>query len=133
MPTHTLYAYVLPGESIVNPEVVVEQINEFIASRQWKCPDIWAVNHARSDGNGELGLNLVLPEPYRELTGWFEDVEEIIRFCTRRRRELRRDFVVGIADQFGLAEDIFEVESDSPKIGYLKKFIGIEPPSPRDA
>jgi hypothetical protein len=88
----------------------------------------WAVDRQADNEGGELGLNLALPEAYREPTGWYQDVEAILVFCAQLRRELRRDIVIAVADQLGLSEDIIEVESDSPNAEYVKKFIGVEPP-----
>jgi hypothetical protein len=128
MATHILSAYVLPGDIAVDPKAVVEKVNAFISSRHWLCPDAWAVHQQRQDEEGELGLNLALPELGNEPVGWFDDVLAIVSFCVELRREIGRDFVVSIADQTGLADDIIEIASDSPNTEHLKQFIGIEPP-----
>lgn len=129
MPSCTLSAYVLAGESTLDPAAVVKQVNHFISSRKWACPDVWAVSQQGAMGEGELGLNLVLPEPHHEPEGWVQDIEAVVAFCVHARRELQRDFVIGIASADGRSEDITEIDSESPNVEYIKRFIGIEPPS----
>ena len=133
MPTCTLSAYVLPGESTLDPLAVVHRVNEFISSRKWVCRDVWAVNQERAAGDGEVGLNLLLPEPHHEPPGWFQDVESIVAFCVRARQQLQRDFVIGIAGSNGRSEDIIEIDSESPNVEYIKRFIGVESPHAGDA
>ncbi|MOA19758.1 hypothetical protein D3C78_1401630 [compost metagenome] len=77
-----------------------------------------------------MGLNIALPELHQEPIGWFSDIEAIVALCVQLRHEFECDFVLGIAeDGTSHAEDIIEVESDSPNIQFLKKFIGVEPPN----
>ena len=130
MPSNTLSAYVLPGESLIDREMMVGRVNSFISSREWKCAPAWAVDQERVGEEGELGLNLVLPEPYKEPEGWYEDVEAIVALCVRLRRQCQRDFVISIADATGVVEDIIEVNSDTPKTEYLRAFVGVGPPAP---
>lgn len=134
MAKHNLYAYAIGLEFSAYALRIVEHINEFIASRQWVCPDIWAVNQRRTAGDWELGFNLSLPDPYQEIPGWYADVEAVVGFCCQLRSDFGYDFVVGIADsQTGIAEDIIEVQSDQPDYDYLRQFIGVQPPSPGSA
>ena len=131
MAKHNLYAYAIGLEFSAIASRVVERINEFISSRQWVCPDVWAVSQQRTSEDWELGLNLSLPDSYQELPGWYSDVEAVVAFCCQLRRDFQHDFVIGIADtRTGCGEDIIEVESDTPDYDYLRKFIGTEPPTP---
>src|SRR5580765_7351267 len=98
MAKHNLYAYALGFEFSAIAFRVVERVDDFIASRQWVCPDVWAVNQQRTAEDWELGLNLSLPEPYQETPGWYADVEAVVAFCCQLRREFDQDFIVGIAD-----------------------------------
>lgn len=130
MTQHVLYAYAVGLEFGAIAEQVVERINGFIASRQWHCQDVWAVNQQRIDEEWELGLNLALPPPHDEPREWFSDVEAIAGFCSELRREYHQDFVIGIADaRTGCGEDIIEVDSAQLNFDYLRRFIGVSPPS----
>ncbi|HEX8372410.1 MAG TPA: hypothetical protein VF585_06500 [Chthoniobacterales bacterium] len=132
MAHHTLYAYAIGPEFSGVAEQVAERIDSFIASRQWHSPDVWVVNQQRGADDWELGLNLSLPEPYHEPPGWFTDVEAVVGFCTELRREFHHDFAIGIADaRTGCGEDIIEVSSEPPDYDYLRRFIGVQPPTPR--
>ena len=121
----TLSAYILPGESAVDQTAFVHRVNQFISARKWECEDVWAVAQERSDQDREIGLNLLLPEPQQEPPGWFQDIEAIVAFCVQARRELERDFVIGIAGANGLSEDIIEIDSERPNVEYIKRFIGV--------
>jgi hypothetical protein len=130
MAQHSLYAYAigLELEAIASP--LVASVNTFISKRSWICPDVWAVDQQLNSEDWNLGLNLLLPDPYSEPPGWFADVEAIVQFCLELRREFRHDFVVGIADnRTGCGEDIIEVNSDQPDYEYLRRFIGTKPPT----
>lgn len=129
MTAHILSSYVLPGDVVVDAGAVVEAVNSFISSRSWKCAEVWAVSQLSEDGEGELGLNLALPDVGEEPDGWYEDVEAVVSFCVRLRREVGRDFVVGLAHQGGVAEDVIDIDSDEPNTRYLRRFIGVEAPS----
>src|SRR4051794_5391436 len=58
MGQHTLYAYTIGLEFSSTAARFVERVNAFIESRQWVCPDIWAVNQQRTAELWELGINL---------------------------------------------------------------------------
>lgn len=134
MAQHTLYAYAIGLDFSAIAEQVVGRINSFIASRQWHSPDVWAVSQQRSAEDWELGLNLSLPEPHHEPPDWFSDVEAVVRFCTELRREFHHDFAIGIADaRTGCGEDIIEVGSEPLDYDYLRRFIGVQPPTSGNA
>jgi hypothetical protein len=127
---HTLYAY-LEGFDHSEVESRVEQlVNDFASSSSVQQLDVWLVNQRRVAADGEsewdLGLNLEIPEPAAEPDSWFEDVEEVLQFAARLRREVGTDVVIGLGnDQTGVAEDIFVVDSDVPDPAYLKQFLGV--------
>ena len=134
MAHHTLYAYAIGLQFGDTTERVVEHINNFIKSRQWHCPDVWPVSQQRSAEDWELGLQFSLPEPHREPSNWFSDVEAVVRLCTELYREFHHEFVIGITDaRTGCGEDIIEVGSEPPDYDYLRRFIGIQPPTPGSA
>ncbi len=127
---HTLYVYALPCAVAVDEKAFIDSVSSFVASRNWLCPDIWVVNQTDEDGDQDLGLNIVLPDAFKESLGWFSDIEAIVVLCVQLRHDFLCDFVVGIADSStGVAEDIIEIDDDSPSLDYLRTFIGIEPPS----
>jgi hypothetical protein len=121
----TLSAYILPGESAIDQNAFVLRINQFISERRWACEDVWAVAQERSGEDGEIGLNLLLPEHQQEPPGWFQDIEAIVAFCVQARRELKRDFAIGLAGANGLSEDLIEIDSERPDVEYIKRFIGV--------
>ncbi|MFY3383449.1 hypothetical protein [Paracidovorax sp. MALMAid1276] len=129
MSKHTIYAYVIPDDAVVEEASMIQRINEFISGRQWLCPDVWSVSQKHETGEREVGLNIALPEPYQEPKGWFSDIEAIATLCVQLRHEFKCDFVIGIAEDGNHAEDILEIEDDLPDIQFLKKFIGVEPPN----
>lgn len=129
MSEHTVYAYVIPDDAVVDQASMIQRVNEFISGRHWLCPDVWAVNQKRGTGDRELGINIALPGLYQEPKGWFSDIEAIAALCVQLRQEFECDFVIGIAEDGNHAEDIIEVENDQPNIAFLKKFIGVEPPN----
>jgi len=125
MHSHTLYAYVLAEEFPFNAKAIENRTMAFISSHEWKCPDCWAVNQTSENATFELGLNMALPEPNQEPLGWYQDVEAVVQFCSELRREFSYDFVIGISNKSGMSEDIIEIDSDSPNLEYLRKFIGV--------
>jgi hypothetical protein len=74
----------------------------------------------------DLGLNIQLPEPNAEPSGWFGDIEAIAQFLGGLHRELGRDFVIGINDaQTGITEDLFYVSTTLPNVERLRLILGI--------
>jgi len=131
MAHYALYAYAIGLEFSAIAEQVIERVNHFIASQQWRCSDVWAVNQQRSAEDWELGLNLSLPDPDHEPPDWFSDVEAVVRFCIELRGEFHHDFTIGITDaRTGCGEDIIEVGSEPPDYNFLRRFIGVRPPTP---
>lgn len=133
MAKNCIYAYFLGNDFSSFADRFVERANQFIQSRSWICPAIWAVNQrgVTSDGVNEwdLGLNLDLPDPYSEPPGWFTDVEEIVIFCIACRMEFRHDLEIGISDnERRYSEFIIEITDEPPNLDYLRDFVGIEPP-----
>jgi hypothetical protein len=87
---------------------------------------VWAVNQKLGDGGDAVGINLRLPEPFAEPTGWFGDIEAVVSFCAETRARLAQDFVIGVSDTFR-SEDIIDVDSECPDVHLLKKFLGTAP------
>ena len=133
MAKNTIYAYVIGNDFNYIADRLMEQFDDFIIHRDWICPNICTVNQqwTADDGQAEwdLGLNIDLPDPYQEPSGWFNDVKSIASFLTIMRKEFKHDFIIGISDnEKGLSEEIMEIDSDNPDIEYLERFIGVEPP-----
>lgn len=129
MTKRTVYAYVIPDDAVVDESLMIQGVNEFISDCQWLCPDVWTVNQRHETGERELGLNIALPELCQEPINWFSGVEAIVALCVDLRHEFECDFVLGVAEDGSHAKDVIEVDDDLPNIQFLKKFIGVEPPS----
>ena len=119
---HTLYAYALPTGSPIDVVGLFDAIQHFLADRVWTCPDIWLVSPNGSE-SPEVGVNMVLPNPGSEPPGWFADVEAIALFCAHSLTHFNCDFVIGASDG-RQADDITEIDSDDPKISFIKRFLG---------
>ena len=124
MNTCILAAYLLPGETELDLVRVEMRTAEFIASRHWICPDVWPVCQSSAEGEGEVGINLLLPEPLKEPDGWFADVEELVHFAERLRDETGRDAVICIAEVGSSGEDILVIDGTAVDMKYLRAFIG---------
>ena len=133
MAKNTLYAYFLGDDFSSVADPFVERANQFIQSRTWICPDLWAVNQRKPASDGvpewDLGLNLNLPDPYHEPPDWFTDVEEIVIFCIACRAEFHHDFEIGISNnERHYSEVIIQITAEPPNLEYLRDFIGIGAP-----
>lgn len=81
-------------------------------------------------GGWDLGINLELPDPQMEPSGWFEDVEEIAIACNELARDLETPFVVGISDQqSGIADDLFGLDGGAIDVERLGAIIGTDAPN----
>lgn len=135
MPRHTLYAYVEGSDLDVIAEGLEAEFARFVAQPGWTWGDPWVVNQKRPDDpslgpddlpDWEVGLNMQLPDPGDEPTGWFADVERIAEFLGQLHAQTNRDFVVGIADNDrGYSEDLFRVDSPEPDLALLRRIIGV--------
>jgi len=136
MSRHTLYAYVEGSDLHEVAELLSERFAEFVASRDWICPDAWTVDQHQGDDDPslrpgdlphwELGINVELPDPGQERRGWFGDIEAIALFLGALPKATGRGFVVGIADSTtGVADDLFFVRSADPDLNRLRQIIGV--------
>ena len=131
---NTLYAYLIGSSFDDIAEPVANRIEEFIRSRTWLCPRVWSVDRTliAADGDPEwnLGVCLDLPDPKVEPPGWFADVAALVGFLVQLRIEFQHDIILGLTDnRTGCAEDILEIDSDSPDLAYLRRVIGTQPPA----
>ncbi|WP_157597737.1 MULTISPECIES: hypothetical protein [unclassified Rhizobacter] len=122
MAKHTLYAYALPTAAPLDVDRLIVAMQSFIASRKWTCPEVWPVNQGTGD-TADVGLNMVLPDPGSELPGWFEDVAAVAMFCARSRPLFSCNFVIGAGDG-KQADEITEIDSDNPRIDFIRRFLG---------
>jgi len=135
MPRHTLYAYVDGADLDDVADMLDARFAEFVASRHWVAGRASVVNQRHGAEAGtrpgdlplwELGLNLELPDPDAEPSGWFVDVEAVALFLGALHRECGRDFIIGIADaESGITEDLFDVSTDSPDLSRLRAIVGV--------
>lgn len=135
MPRHTLYAYVEGADldAVVGP--LEARFGAFVEGRRWVAGKAWVVNQRHGQETcmqpgdlplWDLGLNLSLPDPGTEASGWFADVEAIASFLGDLHGAFGRDFVMGIADaKAGAAEDLFSVSESSPDLARLRTIIGV--------
>jgi len=108
---------------------------ELVGSRQWIAGKASVVNQLHGAETctrpgdlplWDLGLNLWLPDPSTEPSGWFADLEAVALFLGTLHREYGRDFIIGIADnETGITEDLFHVSTDSPDLGRLRAVVGV--------
>jgi hypothetical protein len=133
MRKHVLYAYAEGGDFDLVAAPITERLDAFIANREWISGDARVVNQQRrrhdSPDGWDLGINLELPDPNSEPSGWFEDVEEIAITCNELARDLDTPFVIGISDQqSGIADDLFGLVGGAIDVERLKAIIGAESP-----
>jgi len=129
MPGHTLYAYVdgIIGQS--SAEDLEVTLETFVASRKWIVPAVWVVNDPAGhepDFDQHVGINLELPDPAEEPSGWFNDIEELAVFLSELSGSVGCEFVIGIAEPHaGIAEDLFSIDAKEPNIQQLRQIIGV--------
>jgi hypothetical protein len=135
MSRHTLYAYIDGADLQAVAPVLEARFKAFVSGRRWVADNVRVVNqrHGRESCTQpndlvpwDLGLNLQLPDPDAEPTGWFADVETVAQFLGELHGEFGRDFVIGIADaETGITEDLFDVSTISPDMGRLRLLLGV--------
>jgi hypothetical protein len=135
MARHILYAYVEGSDLHGISEGLEAEFTRLVSEANWICAKPWVVNQRRDEdpslGPGdlpdwELGLNVELPDPGKEPSGWFGDVEKIAFFLGRLHARTARTFVVGIGDTArGISEDLYFVRDQHPDIATLRKIIGV--------
>jgi len=134
MARHTLYAYVDGSDLDEVADSIQVALEKLVAASSWAFvrPRIVNQKHERDDSyrpddltDWDLGLNLDLPDPGVEPTGWFQDVEQLARLVGQIVTRTGREFVIGISDNAtGVAEDLFDIEDDHPDLARLRAVIG---------
>ena len=135
MTRHTLFAYVDGSDLHDIADALQGRLQAFVEGRRWVAGEAWVVNQRleydascsqpEDIPSWDLGLNVLLPEPGVEPTGWFADVEAIARFLGTLHEEFGRDFVIGITDnQTGIGEDLYSIDDGSPDLEKLAEIIG---------
>lgn len=116
MARHTLYAYI---EGDFHGAMDAEFAG-LINSTQWRYSE------PRLIVQGELGLNIDLPDPPNEPEGWFGDIERIVQFLSDLHSTTGNTFVIGISDnEGGYSEDLFWIDSGSPDFVKLRQIVGV--------
>lgn len=133
MQKHVLYAYAEGDDFDLVAAQITERLGGLVANREWISGDARVVNQQRRMGDAtdgwDLGINLELPDPEMEPSGWFEDVEEIVITCNELARDWDTPFVIGIYDQkSAVADDLFGLDGGAIDVERLKAIIGIESP-----
>jgi len=88
MNKHTLYAYI-DGSDLEKVAASIESdLSKFVDDNKWLY-DTWVVNqcypvdetHKAGDlPDWDLGLNMILPDPDKEKSGWFSDIIKVAHF-----------------------------------------------------
>jgi hypothetical protein len=133
MRNHVLYAYAEGDDFELVAAQITERLGALVANREWITGDARVANQQRRKGDAvdgwDLGINLELPDPEAEPSGWFEDVEEIAITCNELARDLDTPFVIGISDQqSGIADDLFCLDGCAIDVERLEAIIGTESP-----
>ncbi len=121
----TLYAYA-DGNDLSQVETqILDSLRVCIYERNWVGSRPRIVNQ-RHDGDEtlgqddlpdwDLGINLELPDPGAEPPDWFSNVEAVAQVCA----STGHPFVIGVATQAGVAEDLFFVDSRKPDLVRLR-------------
>jgi hypothetical protein len=82
--------------------------------------------HADDLPDWDLGLNMALPDPGQEPSGWFSEVERIVAFLAELHGTTGREFVLGVYDaEGGISEDLFSVDRGSPDMEEFRTILGV--------
>ncbi len=135
MARHVLYAYTDGADLEDVADLLDARFAEFVDSRDWVSGRVWVVNQRHWNETcaqpgdlpyWDLGLNLELPDPNTEPSGWFADVEAIAVFLGGLHGESGRDFIIGIVDTVtDITEDLFDISTESPELIELRAIIGV--------
>lgn len=116
----TLYAYAV-GTDLDDVAPRVEgRLDELVAQRTWRVPDVWVVNQRATAAEWDLGLNLTLPASPKKNVAWLEDAAAIASTFAALRRDTGRDFVVGVQRGKSEAKDVFPIDEDDPDLDALR-------------
>jgi hypothetical protein len=134
-PRHTLYCFVEGGDLDEVAPLVERECRELASLAGWRysSPEVVNRRHARTPEMRqedlpvwELGVTLNLPEPGTETDGWFADVERVVLWAAGVRKEIGRDFVVGMWDAARrISEDLFDVDDVDPDFDSLRAVVGV--------
>lgn len=119
MAKKTLFAYVSGSEhSDAVVKAVEAKLDALVAERKWTSKDVWVVNQ-KEPPYWDLGVNVAVPTGKSLSPAFLEDAVAIANALASLHDEVKRSFVIGIADG-DATEDLLFVDSPKPELERLK-------------
>lgn len=119
----TLYAYALGTDLDDVASRIEARLDELIAERTWRVPDVWVVNQRTTPAEWDLGLNLTLPPAAKKRLDWIEDAVAIASAFGELHRDIGRRFVLGVQRGTNDAKDIFVIDRGDPDLDKLRNVL----------
>ncbi len=116
----TLYAYVLGTDLDEVAPRIEAHLDELVAARTWRVPDVWVVNQRETPGEWDLGLNLTLPAKPHQKLDWLDDAAAIASALAELHTSTGRSFVLGMQSGKGAAKDVATIASASVDLDALR-------------
>ncbi len=116
----TLYAYALGTDLDDVAPRIEAKLDELIATRTWRVPDVWVVNQRETSSEWDLGVNLTLPASPHKKVDWVEDVVAIAMAFAALKSETGRSFVFGMQQGKNAPKDVFTLDSGEPDLDKLR-------------
>jgi hypothetical protein len=116
----TLYAYVLGTDLDDVAPRIEAHLDELVAARTWRVPDVWVVNQRETPGEWDLGLNLTLPAKPHQKLDWLDDAAAIATALTELHTATGRSFVIGMQAGKSAAQDVLTIDSAKVDLDALK-------------
>lgn len=128
MTTRTLFAYFEDGTLEHRSEELLDLLRDFVAERTWRGAKPYVVSQPRerpaalreaSAPDWDLGLHVPLSESGS--AGRDDDVDAVVEFLQRLRRETGHSFVLGVFDWAGrYAEELCYLDRPDPDLTPLR-------------
>lgn len=119
MAKKTLFAYVSGSEHSDDVVKAVEaKLDALVADRKWVSKDVWVVNQ-KEPPYWDLGVNVAVPTGKALSPAFLDDAVAIANALAALHDEVKRSFVIGIADG-DATEDLLFVDSAKPELERLK-------------
>jgi len=115
----TLFAYVSGTEhSDAVVKAVETKLDALVAERKWTSKDVWVVNQ-KEPPYWDLGVNVAVPTGKALSPAFLDDAVAIADALASIHDEVKRSFVIGIADGDATADLLF-IDSAKPEVERLK-------------
>lgn len=116
----TLYAYVLGTDLEEVAPRIEAHLDELVAARTWRVPDVWVVNQRETPSEWDLGLNLTLPAKPHQKLDWLEDAAAIASALADLHTKTGRSFVMGMQSGKSAAQDVLTIASAKVDLDALR-------------